>query len=70
MIAGARTGVSVLVHCAIAPDPLPAQVEDVLGAVTEGPAVQLVVDAGIVCVLKIVVDVHQLFRAGDGGIGE
>ena len=70
VVAGARPGVSVLVHCAVTPDTLPAKVEDVLGAVAERPAVQLVVNAGVAGMLQVIVDVHQLFRAGDGGIGE
>ena len=65
----ASSGEVVLVHLTIAPK-IRAAVEDKLGAVPKAPAVQLIVDAGVVGPFQGVIDCHELFGTGSHGIAD
>ena len=68
MGAGAGAGVLVFVDGTLAPHALLAQIQDILGAVTEGHPVQQVINTGVAGMLQIVVDAQQLLGTGGGWI--
>ena len=70
MMTGARAGEGVLIHFTIAPDTLVAEVEDILGSVTERGTIQHIVDVIVVGSFQYIVDSHQLFCSCDHRIGE
>jgi len=58
----------VFVDGTLAPHALLAQIQDILGAVTEGHPVQQVINTGVAGMLQIVVDAQQLLGTGGGWI--
>ena len=64
MILGAGASVGVFVDAALAPYALCAQIQNILGAVTERFIAHYIVDAGIAGMLQIVVDAQQFLGAG------
>ena len=60
----------VLIDITFTPDALRPKGQDVVRPVTEGPAVQFIVDVGIMGATHIIEDIHQFFRTGHSGIGE
>ena len=58
VITGAGTSIGILIYRTVPPDALSAQVQDVLGPVSERPAIQFIIDAGVIGMLQIVVNIH------------
>ena len=59
----AGTSVVILIHFAVAPYSLGTQVQNILGSISKSRAVYNIINAGIVGMLQIVIDVHQFFSA-------
>ena len=70
VVIGAGTSIFVFIYCAITPNTLCTEVESVLGPVAERPAIQFLINAGVVGVFEVVENIHQFFRAGDHRIRE
>ena len=70
VVGGAGTCIVVLIDITFAPDTLLPKGQDVVRPVTEGPAVQFIVNVGIMGTAHIIEDIHQFFRAGFHRVGE
>ena len=65
MRTGTRSGKGVLIDRAISPHTLRSQIQNILGAASEGSTILFLVDAGIVGAFQGIVDRHQFLSAGN-----
>ena len=61
MMGGTGACVMVLIDITFAPDTLLTKAENVQCTISEGPALQLIIDAFEVCPIDVVVDIHEFF---------